>query len=219
MKGDRMFGWLQALMPKENRFFELLRRHAVILVAGAQALRTLLEGGPGSSEAHAAIVAREEEADVIAREVRLAVRRTFITPFDRGDIQDLVGSLDDAIDQMLKTAKNIRLYDFEAFEPPMRMMADIIVEVAGLTVEAVTLLSSMRQNSRRINALTEQIVRLEEKADGLYDQGRKALFLKYRAGDAMGFLVGGEIYDHLEKVVDRFEDVANEISGVLIENV
>ena len=63
----------------------------------------------------------------------------------------------------------------------------------------------------------EEIIRLEEGADGLHIQGIKALFLKHRNGNVMDFIVGNEIYDHLERVMDRFEDVANCISGIVIE--
>ena len=77
----------------------------------------------------------------------------------------------------------------------------------------------MQENAGRINAIAEEITRLEEQADELNDQGIKALYQKHKGGDAMGFIVGNEIYDHLEKVVDRFEDVANRISGIIIEQV
>ncbi len=102
----------------------------------------------------------------------------------------------------------------------MRQMADIILRCAELTVEAVGLLGvDARQNSGRINAIAEEITQLEEQADELNDQGIKALFLAHRDGNAMAFIIGNEIYDHLEKVVDRFEDVANRISGIVIEQV
>jgi uncharacterized protein len=214
-----MLGWFQALMPKEERLFGLFRRHALTLVAGAEALRVLLDGGEGVPEACAAIARHEDEADQITREVLLAVRRTFITPFDRGDVQDLVTSLDDAIDQMLKTAKTITLFEVNRFEPQMREMADIIIQAAELILEAVELLAAMRGNTARLNAITEEVTRIEEKADALYDEGRKALYLEHRAADAMSFIIGVDIYSHLEKVVDRFEDVANQISGIVIENV
>ena len=155
----------------------------------------------------------------LGREVLLAVRRTFITPFDRGDIKDLISLLDDAIDQMQKTAKAITLFEVTAFELQMRQMADIILRCAELTVEAVGLLSAMQANATRINAIAEEITRLEEQADELNDQGIKALYQKHKGGDAMAFIIGNEIYDHLEKVVDRFEDVANKVSGILIEQV
>jgi uncharacterized protein len=211
--------FFQAMMPREEKFFGLFNAHARTLVDGAIALRDLLEGGPGVPAACARIVAHENEADAIARDVLLSIRRSFITPFDRGDIKDLIGQLDDAIDQMQKTAKAITLFEVTSFDIHMRQMADIILRCAELTVEAVGLLGSMREDSGRINAITEEITRLEEQADELNDQGIKALFLKSRDSDAMAFIVGNEIYDHLEKVVDRFEDVANRISGIVIEQV
>jgi predicted phosphate transport protein (TIGR00153 family) len=206
-------------MPREERFFALFDAHARTLVDGALALRDLLDGGEGVVEACRRIVAHENEADAIARDILLRVRRSFITPFDRGDIKELAGQLDDAIDQMQKTAKAITLFEVTSFETHMRQMSDIILRCAELTVEAVGLLGSMRENVGRINAITEEITRLEEQADELNDAGIKALFLKHRGGDAMAFIIGNEIYDHLEKVVDRFEDVANRISGIVIEQV
>ena len=214
-----MLRFFQALMPREEKFFTQFNDHARTLVDGAVALRDLLEGGAGVAEACRRIVAHENQADAIARDVLLGVRRTFITPFDRGDIKELINQLDDAIDQMQKTAKAITLFEVTEFELQMRQMADIILRCAELTVEAVGLLSSMQENAARINAIAEEITRLEEQADDLNDQGIKALYKKHRGGDAMGFIVGNEIYDHLEKVVDRFEDVANKISGIIIEQV
>jgi len=211
--------YFQALMPREEKFFSLFNCHARILVEGAIALRDLLEGGEGVPAACARIVAYENEADAIAREVLLGVRRSFITPFDRGDIKDLIGLLDDAIDQMQKTAKAITLFEVSQFELSMRQMADIVLRCAELTVEAVGLLGALRENSGRINAIAEEITRLEEHADELNDAGIKALYLRHNGGDAMGFIIGSEIYRHLEKVVDRFEDVANRISGIVIEQV
>ena len=148
------------------------------------------------------------------------MRRTFITPFDRGDIKDLIGLLDDTIDQMQKTAKAIILFEVDSFQPQMREMGDMIVQASKLTVEAVALLSAMQKNAGRAwNAMAEEITKLEEHADEIYDLGMKALFLAHRTGNPMGYIVGAEIYDHLEKVMDRFEDVANRISGILIEHL
>ena len=134
------------------------------------------------------------------------------------DAADLISLLDDSIDQMQKTAKAIMLFEADKFEVHMRQMADIILRCAELTVEAVSLMGSMRENAGRINAIAEDITRLEEQADELNDAGIKALFLKHRAGNAMDFIVGNEIYDHLEKITDRFDDTANEIHGIVIEH-
>ncbi len=214
-----MLTWFQAIMPKELKFFTLFSNHAETLVEGANALRDIMKGGDGVAEACARVVAHEDAADHITREVLLNVRRTFITPFDRGDIKDLINSLDDAIDQMQKTAKVVTLFELRDFEDPMREMADIIVEAALLTREAIGLMANMRQNVTRLNQLTEQITHIEDRSDAIYDAGRKALFLAHRQNDPMAFVVGVDIYSHLEKVMDRFEDVANRISGIVIEQV
>jgi predicted phosphate transport protein (TIGR00153 family) len=214
-----MLRWFQALMPREERFFGLFNAHARTLVEGAHALRDVLQGGDGIAAACGRVVDFERRADDITRDILIMTRRSFITPFDRVDIKDLIGSLDDAIDQMQKTTKAIQLFEVRAFESHMRQMGDAIVHAAESTVEAVGLLGSLREDATRLNAITEEIIRLEDSVDELNDGGIKALFLKYRDGNAMDYIVGAEIYDHLEKVMDRFEDVANRISGIVIEQV
>ena len=101
--------WFRALMPREERFFELFTRHSDVVVAGAKALRDMLDGGDAVARNYKTVMDREHDADDITREVLIAVRRTFITPFDRGDVKDLITSMDNAIDQMQKTAKTIML--------------------------------------------------------------------------------------------------------------
>ena len=210
--------WFQSLMPRQGHFFDLFEAHSQTLVAGADALARLMQGGPDMETHIREIVSQEHQADTIARDVLLAVRRTFITPFDRGDIRDLIASMDDAIDQMQKTAKAITLFEVSEFQPHMRELAAIIVQAADLTAEAIPLLRSLRATPPRLNAIAEEVTRIEGHADELYDAGMKALF-RSAARTADGLHRRREIYDHLEKVVDRFEDVANGISGILIEHL
>ncbi len=214
-----MLRWFQALMPKQGRFFELFEDHAATLVSGADALARMLEGGDIATHT-AEIFAREQEADDITREVLQDVRRTFVTPFDRSAITDLIGSMDDAIDQMNQTAKAITLFEVTGFRPQMRDMAGIIVEAARITAEAIPLLRSLGTNAGRLHELTERIVRIEGHADEIHDAGLKMLFRDVGAApvNPMDFIVGREIFGHLEKIVDRFEDVANEIQGLVIDH-
>ena len=212
-----MLGWFRALMPKEERFFDLFTRHARITLAAAQALSALLKGDDDVLRCCREITRRENEADEITHEVMTALRKTFITPLDRGDIKDLITSMDDSIDQMNQTAKLITLFELRSFQPHMQQMGEIIVQAANLMVDAVPLLSSLGSESARLNSLTEEMIRLEEQADNLHDEGRKQLFLNQK--DAIAFVIGTEVYGHLEMVMDRFEDVANEISAIVIENV
>lgn len=212
-----MLGWFRALMPKEERFFELFVHHAQVTLAGAEALRALLSGGDDVLRCCKEINARETEADEITREVLVALRRSFITPLDRGDIKDLITSMDDAIDQMNKTVRVIRLFEFRGFQPPMQEMGELIVRAAKVTLEAVPMLRSVGKQANRLNVLTEEIIRIEEQCDELHDRGRRELFLS--GTNAIAFMIGTEVYDHLEEVVDRFEDVANEVSAIVIEHV
>jgi predicted phosphate transport protein (TIGR00153 family) len=218
-----MLGWFQALMPREERFFELFVQHATIVVAGAEALRGVLQGGDSIERYCKKIFDREAEADEITRQVLTAVRRTFVTPFDRSDIQDLITLMDDAIDQMNKTAKIIGLFEVRSFEPQMQQMSGIILQAANLVLEAMPLLSAIGTNAGRLNTLTARIISIEEQADQIYNDGLKALFLANRQsnaqGNAMAFIVGSELYDHLEKVVDRFEDVSNEINSLVTDHL
>ena len=215
-----MLRWFHRLMPKEERFFELFAQHSHAVVAGAVALRAMLEGGDAISRNYQTVMDREQDADNVTREVLIAVRRTFITPFDRGNIRDLITSMDNSIDQMQKTAKSVRLFDVTTFTPEMKDMADVIVKCAELVQEGVPLLKSIGAEAGHISDLTAQISALEGKTDEMHDKGLHDL---YRAsatgGNALAFFVGNEVYDHLEKVVDRFDDVANVMHGIVIEHV
>ncbi|MET0747003.1 MAG: DUF47 family protein [Rhizobium sp.] len=214
-----MLGWFRKLMPREDKFFDLFEQHSRTIVGAAEALQTLLAGS-GDADLHCKkIVALENDADGIARDVLLAVRRSFITPFDRGDIKDLIMSMDDAIDTMNKTVKTIRLFEQTSFDPGMAEMGVLIVQAAKLLEEAVPLLSRMGPNSARLAAIAEAVVQVEGRSDELHEQGLKDLFRRHGASNPMAYIIGSEIYGELEKVVDRFEDVANEISGIVIENV
>jgi uncharacterized protein len=214
-----MLNWFHALMPREEHFFGLFARHADTIVAGAQALRAMLEGGEAVSRHCKTVMDREHDADDVTREVLVAVRRTFITPFDRGDVKDLITSMDDAIDQMQKTAKTIVLFEIGTFTPQMREMGDAIVAAAGLVQEAVPLLRSINLHATRISGISEQISHIEGRTDELHEIGLKQLYHASLPSNAMAFFAGAEVYDHLEKVVDRFDDVGNEISGIMLENV
>jgi predicted phosphate transport protein (TIGR00153 family) len=214
-----MLNWFHRLMPKEERFFEMFARHSEAVLAGAQALRRMMDGGDAINSNCQIVMDRESDADDATRDVLITVRRTFITPFDRGNIRDLITSMDNGIDQMQKTAKTIILFDAKDFTPQMKEMADTIVKCAELVKEALPLLQSISAQAGHISELTAQISALEGKADDLHDAGLRDLYKANIGKSGLEFYVGNEIYDHLEKVVDRFDDVANVMHGIVIEHV
>jgi uncharacterized protein len=214
-----MLGWLRALMPKEDKFFDLFERHAQISYDCAKALRAVLEGGERVARLCDEVIRYEDEADAVAAEVLLALRRSFITPFDRGDIHGLIGDMDDSVDQMRQTVRNIALFDVTEFDADMKRIGDLIVETARISRETMPLLRSMNANAAKINAAVEKIVALEEESDQLYMQGLKELYNAHKDSQPMAYIVGSELFSHLEKVVDYFENAARRMSGILLEHL
>ncbi len=159
-----MMRWFNALLPKEERFFELFAQHARTLVAGAEALREMLEGGEAVRPAYQRVMDREHDADIVTRDVLIAVRRTFITPFDRGAIKELITSMDNSIDQMQKTAKAVMIFELTEFTPQMREMGDLIKRCA-LLVES--------WQKRRYDVFNFKGVAIREQGRHLLECGRR----------------------------------------------
>ncbi|MDI3306409.1 MAG: DUF47 domain-containing protein [Acetobacteraceae bacterium] len=214
-----MFRWFRHLLPREERFFEMFARHADTILRGAEELRSMLEGGSAVQRHYPNVLAAEDDADAITREVVQAVRRTFVTPFDRGDIQGLISRMDDTLDQMKKAAKAIVQFETTQFDPELQRMGDAILRCAKLLREAVPLLSAISPNAAKINELCEKIRQTEGEADDIHDAGVAELFRRYRPNGALEFIAAREVFDQLEKIVDRFDDAANEIEGIVVEHV
>jgi predicted phosphate transport protein (TIGR00153 family) len=212
-----MFNWFQRLLPRTGDFFGMFEAHAATLVAATGAMTKLVDGGTPHDEYIAEIHQREHEADDIIRQVLTSVRRTFLTPFDRGAITSLIAAMDDAIDEMQSTARAVDLYDLRAFEPDMRQMVAMSAEAATLIAEAMPLLRDISRNGARLHEITEKVVQLESAADVVHASGLKKAFQSL-SDQPMQFIVAREIYKHLERIVDAFEDVANEIDGIVIDH-
>src|SRR6266508_787732 len=189
-----MLRWFGGFLPTGERFFDRVARDAQTVVQGALALQNMLRGGDETPVYCQRVNQFENEADGITREVLTAVRRTFITPFDRVDIKNLITSMDDAIDQMQQTAKAVILFEVRTFEPPMREMGTLLVECANLVSRALPLLQSIGSYFAMLTAITEELTKLEGRVDDLHDIGLKELFLKHRNANTMDFIVGAEIY-------------------------
>jgi uncharacterized protein len=98
-------------------------------------------------------------------------------------------------------------------------MADRVIMLANLTAEALPLMRKINENSGKLHTLASEITKLEEQSDQLNDEGLRALYKGKAKKDPLAFIIGSELYDHLEKVCDRFEDVAHVMSDIVIEHV
>lgn len=212
-----MFAWFQRLLPHKGDFFGMFEAHAATLVGAADALKRLAADGVSTRELLQEIRDWEHEADDVIRQVLTAVRKTFLTPFDRGSITSLIGAMDDAIDEMLAAARAIDLYELRELRPEMKEIINLISEAAAVTVEAVPLLRNVTANGAKLHQLTGRLVSLEGEADEIHALGLRRAFQTARA-DPLQFAVAREVFKNLERVTDAFEDVANEIDGIVIDH-
>jgi uncharacterized protein len=212
-----MGGVIQKILPREDKYFDLFERQADVLVSASDALAPLL-GGTTIAESLDEIRRLETAGDDITRDVMTAVRRSFITPFDRSAITSLISAMDDAVDEIWHTAKTVRIYRLTHFEPQVRASADLAKQAAGLVREAIPLMRNVGRNAARLHAITEAIVHLEGRADALHDEGLAALYDAHGEDRPSRFFVGREVYRFVERVLDRFQDIADEIQGIVIDH-
>lgn len=213
-----MFAWFQRLLPKKGDFFGMFEAHAATIVGAAEALQQLAENGKSTRKLLKTIQDREHQADDIIRETLTAVRKTFLTPFDRGAITGLIGSMDDAIDEMLAAARAIDLYELHDLRPEMKDIVQLISEAAEITAQAVPLLRNVSRNGAQLHVLTERLVQLEGEADDIHAAGLKRAFQEVQEIGTLQFAVAREVFKNLERVTDSFEDVANQIDGIVIDH-
>jgi hypothetical protein len=207
-----MFG---RLMPRERRFFELFNQHAAEIVLGARELVSLLEQGSDGAAHTAAIDAIEKRADKLTHETMKLLHRTFIVPIDREDIHALITAMDDILDMIRDVSESIGLYDVRRITPEARALADICLRCAERVREAVGKLGDMRE-SEGVLKMCEEIDKLESDADRQMRAGISKLFREER--DALVVIKLKAIYELLEAITDRCEDVANILEGIVLEN-
>jgi uncharacterized protein Yka (UPF0111/DUF47 family) len=212
-----MFGWFQRLLPRKGDFFGMFEAHASTLVQASTALKELAYDGASTAEILQVIRDREHDADEVIRQVLREVRKTFLAPFDRGAITSLIVAMDDTIDEMLATARAIDLYELHELRPEMKQIVDLIAAAAEVTARALPLLRNVSANGATLHELTGKVVDLEGQADEIHAQGLKRAFQTARQ-DPLQFAVAREVFKNLEKVMDAFEDVANEIDGIVIDH-
>lgn len=206
-------------MPREGRFFDLFNQHAEQIVAGSRELVALMEdlnGDPAAARKHAdAIDGIETSADRITHETVTLLHRTFITPIDRDDIHKLISSMDDILDLEQDVAECVHLYDIRKVTPETRQLADMCLSCAERVRSAVGLLSNMH-NAQAIMQTCQEIARLESDADRVMRTAMSRLFRD--ESDQRQVFKLKTLYELLEEVTDRCDDVANTIEGIVLEN-
>ena len=202
-------------MPTEGKFFEIFNAHAKHIVAGSRELELLIDN-LGDAEIHKQNVqTAEKAADKLTHETIDLLHKTFITPLDRDDIHQLISKMDDILDLIEDSAQLMFLYDVRELTPEAKKLAEICVVCCEKVKAAVGLLSNMK-NAPEIMTLCTDIDRLESDADHVMRDAIARLFRD--EPDVRELIKLRSVYEHLETVTDRCEDVANIIQGIVIEN-
>lgn len=203
------------LMPREGRFFDLFNEHAEQLVLGAHELRALLGNVAELQERKRSIEKIEHRADKITHQTMQLLHQTFITPIDRDEIHQLITRMDDILDLMEDVSQCMFLYDIKAVTDEALKLADICVTSTEKIKAAVGQLSDLR-NPESILALCKEVDKLESDADHVMRAAMAKLFRE--EPDVKTLFKLKEIYQLLESVTDRGQDVANIIEGIVLES-
>ena len=207
-----MFG---RLMPREGNFFVLFNAHAERMVEGSRELAAMITTFT-EVEKHAQYIdAAEHAADKITHETITLLHKTFITPFDREQIHQLITSMDDILDLMQDVAETIVLYDIRKITPESKQLAEICQMCCERVKTTVGLLTDVKR-SEAILKCCEEIDRLESDADRVMRSALSKLFRE--ENDLKQVMKLRVVYDLLETITDRCEDVANIVEGIVLEN-
>jgi predicted phosphate transport protein (TIGR00153 family) len=209
------------LLPREGNFFELFNTHGEAIVTGARAFLSMVQnyGDVTLREKYAAEVDdAEHAADKITAEVNRLLHKTFITPIDREQIHGLINAMDDILDLLQDTSETMSLYDVRHMTEDVLRLSELSVKCCERVAHAVTLLSKLSQSSVAEATIKtcEEIDRLESDADRVMRSAMSRLFREEQ--DIRELIKLKAIYELLESISDKCEDVANLIEGIVLEN-
>ena len=206
---------LSRLMPREGNFFELFNAHAERIVEGSRELAAMFTTFQDIEKHAERIDGAERAADKVTHETITLLHKTFITPFDREQIHQLITSLDDILDLMQDVAESVMLYDIRKVTPEAKQLAEICQMSCERVRTAVSLLKNVK-DAEAILKTCQEIDRLESDADRVMRAAMSKLFRD--ENDVKQLIKLRSIYDLLELITDRCEDVANVIEGIVLEN-
>jgi uncharacterized protein len=209
------------LLPRDGNFFEMFNAHGQAIVSGARSFQAMIQNyaDPTLREKYAAEVdGAEHAADKITAEVNRLLHKTFITPIDREQIHTLINSMDDILDLLQDTSETLTLYDVRSITEEVVRLADISAKCCERVAHAVSLLSQLSKSSVAEATIKtcEEIDRLESDADRVMRSAMSKLFREQP--DIRELIKLKAIYEQLESISDKCEDVANVIEGIVLEN-
>jgi len=203
------------LLPREGKFFDFFNQHADLAAKAALELQALMSDLGQLERRSRAIEKNEKMADQITHQTMQLLHKTFVTPLDRDEIHRLITGMDDILDLMEDVATCLFLYDVKTVTTDAQKLAEICVTCTIKVQDAVRKLESM-DNADAILRICGEIDRLESEADYVFRSGLAKLFRE--ESDVRQIIKLKEVYQLLESITDKCEDVANVIEGIVLEN-
>ena len=209
---------IASMSPRSDDYFVLFNELTACTVRGAKLLvkMTLVQEPAEFGQLFANIQRTEGQADAVTRTIFMTLHKSFITPFDRWEVKELAKALDDMIDCMEDIPQCAKLYGPGSFTPEMAALGQIALRATEKVQEAVTLLADMK-NAERILQICQEIGTIESEADHVMRAGMERLFAE--TSDARRLIRDKELYELFEEAVDRSEDAADVIHGVVLERI
>ena len=211
-----MFG---KLMPKEGKYFDHFNNHAALIAKGGSLLTDLITALATQSgdvvRLADEIDAVERQADKVTHETLAQLHKSFITPFDRDEIHELISGMDDILDIIQDVAESVALYDIQQVPQEAVALAQVTARCCNHITSVVKLLDSM-QNGPHILTICHEIDELESDADRMHRELMSKLFRD--EPDVRQVIKLKEIYEILESVSDRCKDVSGTIEAIVLEN-
>jgi len=203
------------LFPKNEDFFQFFQKSASNILEAAKCLESILAKGPVDEAGLKKLEEFEHTGDRITHDTMERLNRTFITPFDREDIHQLVSRLDDILDFLYAATSSLTLYKIDPIPDWMKKISNLLVSITGEVLNAVSRLSDMK-HPEMILAICIEINRLENEVDNTHRMALAHLFENEK--DAITIIKIKEILEDLETATDKCEDVANVIEGIVLKN-
>ncbi len=205
-------GLRELLIPREKVFFQLLEQESKNVLAGAQALSNLIQNFNHLADMRNMIKDIERHGDDIVHSIYDHLVKTFITPIDREDISKLASLYDDVLDYIYAVVNRLFLYEIHSPTEPMQKLTDLVVK----SVQEIdfAFASIQKVKAPEVETRIIEVDRLENEADVVLNESVAALF---KSNDAISIIKLKEIYELMETITDKCEDVVQVIRDIILE--
>jgi len=199
-------------IPREEKFFELFVDDANNVLAGARLLTEFFRSYDQRERLASQLRDLERKGDGLSHDIGTKLEHTFVTPFDRDDIHQLISRLDDVLDFIEEVADTCILFKIEQPTPAAIAQADIVVQQCEELVRALEKLKGFKN----VAPHWIEVHRLENEGDRIVRRAIADLFTD--GTDAIHIIQWKDVYSLLEDTIDACEDTANVIERIVVKH-